>query len=53
MTYGIDLKSADDPYLIAVFEAVRTLGDALIPGRFLVDAIPICVYLYTQSGIHK
>ena len=53
MTYGIDLKSADDPFLTAIFEASHAAGVALVPGKFLVDAIPICVYLCTQSGIHK
>ena len=53
VTYGIDLKSSDDPFLIAVFEASLAVGAALAPGKFLVDAIPICVYLCAQSSIHK
>ena len=53
MTYGIDLKSADNPFLVAIFEATHAIGVALVPGKFIVDAIPICVYLRTQSGIHK
>ena len=47
VTYGIDLKSADDPLLSAMFEASHALGIAPAPGKLLVDAIPIYVRPYT------
>ena len=49
VTYGLDLKSAEDPFLSATREASHALGIALEPGRFLVDAIPIRAYRYGQS----
>jgi len=45
VTYGIDSKSADDPLLKAVTEATFELTAAMIPGKFLVDMIPILRYL--------
>ena len=41
MTYGIDIKSADNPFLSANLEATRGITGALVPGKFLVDIIPI------------
>ena len=41
MTYGIDIESADNPFLNANLEATRGLTAALVPGKFLVDTIPI------------
>jgi len=40
ITYGIDIESADNPFLSATLEATRGLGTALVPGKFLVDTIP-------------
>jgi len=48
-TYGLDIKSAEDPFLSATREASHALAIALEPGRFLVDAIPIRARLYGQS----
>ena len=41
MTYGIDVESANNPFLSANLEASRGLGAALVPGKFLVDTIPL------------
>ena len=41
MTYGIDIESADNPFLSANLEATQGLATALVPGKFLVDTIPI------------
>jgi len=40
-TYGIEIESADNPFLSANLEASCGLGSALVPGKFLVDTIPI------------
>ena len=47
-TYGIDVKSADDPFLNATLEASHTLAAALVPGKFLVDTVPLCRGLCIQ-----
>jgi len=49
-TYGLDLNSAEDPFLSAARDATHTLGHTLEPGKFLVDAIPIRTCLYGQSA---
>jgi len=41
MTYGIDIESADNPFLNANLEATQGLATTLVPGQFLVDTIPI------------
>ena len=41
MTYGIEIESADNPFLSANLEATQGLTTALVPGKFLVDIIPI------------
>ncbi|KAJ6563069.1 cytochrome P450 [Mycena vulgaris] len=45
VTYGIDALSADDPYLSMVEKAAESLKIAMVPGRFLVDSIPILKYV--------
>ena len=46
VTYGIDVKSMDDRLLRAILEAGRALVVALVPGKFLVDVIPICTCIF-------
>jgi len=41
ITYGIDIESADNPFLSANLAATQGLATALVPGKFLVDTIPI------------
>jgi len=45
VTYGIDPKSTDDPFLSATVDAAHTLSTAMVPGKFLVDIIPIRAFL--------
>jgi len=40
-TYGIDVKSSEDPLLKASLEATRAFVAATVPGKFLVDIIPM------------
>ena len=53
ITYGIDSKSADDPFLKANIEASHAVTAALVPGTWLVDVIPIRACLCTQTVTHK
>ena len=53
IAYGIDSKSADDRFLKANIEATDAVAAALVPGKWLVDVIPICACLCTQMVIHK
>jgi len=41
ITYGIDVESADNPFLSATLKATDGLASVLVPGKFLVDTIPI------------
>ena len=49
VTYGIDIKSADDPFLSATLEASHALATALVPGKFLADVIPIRMSVYSKT----
>jgi len=42
--YGFEIKTADDPYIRIAEEGVKAI-DGLLPGKFLVDAFPILMYL--------
>jgi len=41
VAYGMDVKSLDDPFLRAMLEATHAFATATVPGKFLVDIIPI------------
>ncbi|KAJ7855065.1 cytochrome P450 [Mycena leptocephala] len=45
VAYGIDVKPANDPYITQADAALHSLVNALIPGRFLVDSIPLLKYV--------
>ncbi|KIJ35822.1 hypothetical protein M422DRAFT_261774 [Sphaerobolus stellatus SS14] len=40
VTYGIHIKPEDDPYIINADEASRGIGEAGVPGSFMVDRLP-------------
>ena len=42
VTYGFDIKSANDPFFSAITDANHALSTILVPGRFLVDVLSIC-----------
>ena len=46
VTYGVDPKSTDDPFLSATVAAAHALAAAMVPGKFLVDTVPMRAYLY-------
>ena len=43
VTYGIDVKSTKDPFLTATLDGSHALATFMVPGKFLADAIPLCV----------
>ncbi|KAJ7664491.1 cytochrome P450 [Mycena polygramma] len=45
VTYGIDVLPSDDPYVTLAHEAAQTLSNAGVPGKYLVDALPILQYV--------
>ena len=45
MTYSINVRPFNDPYIKIAEEALGALAELLIPGAFLVDTIPILKYV--------
>ncbi|KAJ7215403.1 cytochrome P450 [Mycena pura] len=45
VTYGIDVQPVDDPYVALAENAIKSLSNARVPGRYIVDSIPILKYL--------
>ena len=45
MTYGIQIKESDDPFIAIAEAALKSVSLAMGPGTFLVDLIPILKYV--------
>ena len=45
MTYSINVRPCNDPYIKIAEEAMGAVAELLIPGAFLVDIIPILKYV--------
>ncbi|KIJ36847.1 hypothetical protein M422DRAFT_178866 [Sphaerobolus stellatus SS14] len=45
VAYGINIKSESDPYIHTAEKALNAVGEAAVPGRFLVDMIPWMKYI--------
>ncbi|KAJ7769656.1 cytochrome P450 [Mycena maculata] len=45
VAYGIDVLPSNDPYVELAENAVDGLVTAIVPGRFLVDSIPLLKYV--------
>ncbi|KAJ7445000.1 cytochrome P450 [Mycena galericulata] len=45
VTYGIDVLPTDDPYITLAEKAMEAASSASVPGKFLVDFIPILKYV--------
>jgi len=41
VAYGVNIESESDKFYSASEDAMSALGTAMIPGAFLVDALPI------------
>ncbi|KAJ7106515.1 cytochrome P450 [Mycena epipterygia] len=47
VAYGIQVLPSNDPYVTLAEQAIHTLSIATIPGRFLVDSLPVLKYVPT------
>jgi len=45
ITYGITIEDSGDPYIFTAEIALNGLGEAGIPGTFLVDYLPFFKYI--------
>ena len=45
MTYSVNIRPYNDPYIKIAEEALGAIAELLIPGAFLVDIIPILKYV--------
>ena len=45
MTYGINVRSYNDPSIKVAEEAVGAIAELMVPGAFFVDIIPILKYV--------
>ncbi|EEB92238.1 hypothetical protein MPER_09282, partial [Moniliophthora perniciosa FA553] len=45
IAYGIEVKPDNDPWVSLAEAAIKPLIDALVPGAFLVDSIPLLRYV--------
>jgi hypothetical protein len=45
VTYGLEVTSKNDPYIVTAKQGVQPLSQAVVPGAFLVDAIPALKYV--------
>ncbi|KAJ3510929.1 hypothetical protein NLJ89_g4394 [Agrocybe chaxingu] len=45
VAYGITVRESNDPYILNAEEALEGLSEAGVPGRFLVDLIPVLKYV--------
>lgn len=45
IAYGLQVKPIDDPYIQAAEKGSHGFVVAAVPGRFLVDALPILKYV--------
>jgi len=56
MTYGIQIKDSNDPFINLAEAAVKSASEASVPGAFLVDVIPILKHVpefVPGSGFQK
>ena len=54
--YGIVVQESDDPYISIAEEVASAIGEAGIPGAFLVDLFPILKYVpswFPGAGFQK
>ena len=45
MTYSINVRPYNDPYIEIAEEAIGAIAELMVPGAFLVDIIPILKYV--------
>ena len=47
IAYGIDVQSADDPFVLTAEKALETVAIAGHPGSFLIDTFPLRAFSYS------
>ncbi|KAF9002581.1 cytochrome P450 [Cyathus striatus] len=45
VAYGINVRESNDPYILNAEESLHGLSEAGVPGKFLVDLIPVLKYV--------
>ena len=45
MTYRINVRPYNDPYIKITEEAIEAAAELLVPGAFIVDIIPVLKYV--------
>ena len=56
VSYGIDVKDSDDPYITLVDAALDGFNEAAVPGAFWVDFFPLLKYIpswFPGAGFKK
>ena len=56
ITYGINVRDSDDPYISIAEEALNGIAEAANPGAFWVDFVPILKYVpswFPGAGFQK
>ncbi|KAJ7607876.1 cytochrome P450 [Roridomyces roridus] len=54
--YGIDVAAKDDPYVRLAEDGLASVTEALVPGKFLVDSLPLLKYIpywFPGSGFQR
>ena len=42
ITFGLTAGGSDDPFVVAMAEAMENLSEVTAPGAYLVDSLPFC-----------
>ncbi|EKM77775.1 hypothetical protein AGABI1DRAFT_121852 [Agaricus bisporus var. burnettii JB137-S8] len=45
VAYGIEIQDHNDPYVQQIEEVIKGVGEASVPGRYLVEVFPIMKYI--------
>ena len=51
IAYGIEVLEEGDPYVEVAGIAVAQLAEAVVPGKYLVDSLPICESIIVQFEV--
>ncbi|KAJ3575314.1 hypothetical protein NP233_g1185 [Leucocoprinus birnbaumii] len=52
LTYGLSVKDADDNYITDAEKTMKMIGEAVVPGAFVADLLPILKH-FTFLPFHK
>lgn len=56
LAYGLNIERENDPYITLSERAIASLGEAAVPGKFLVDSLPFLKHLpefFPGAGFKK